>query len=84
MGIQDAPKVTALEHFDWLVKYKIREIPYGQIAKGDQNKPEQQSVADGVKSAAELVIGPEYKEWLRPGKPGRPPRLRSVSRLRTS
>jgi hypothetical protein len=71
-GAVQLPTVIALEHFDRLVKYQIREMPFGQIAREDENGTGQQGIADGVKRAAELVIGPDFKDWLRPGKPGRP------------
>jgi hypothetical protein len=67
-----APKAMAVEHFDWLVKYQLQGIPYGRIGKQGATKRGQQTIADGVKHAAELVIGPKFSEWLRPGRPGRP------------
>jgi len=72
MGFEKAQRVTALEHFDWLAKYQVQELPFAKIARHSGLVREQKTVAHGVKSAAELVIGPGWQHWLRPGKPGRP------------
>jgi len=65
-GIEKAPLAKDPEHFDWLVKYQLQGIPFRQIAKQDASGPGQQAVSDGVKSAAQLVIGRDFKKWLRP------------------
>jgi hypothetical protein len=63
------------EHFTWLVQYQVRQQPFARIANNDPSRPETPAVTDGVKDAAQLVIGPGWKRWLRPSKPGRPKTL---------
>jgi hypothetical protein len=70
--LNKATKKVSLKHFDWLVYYQIQRRRFGQIASACANKPDRQTVADGVKDAAELVIGSHWQRWLRPGSRGRP------------
>jgi hypothetical protein len=66
-----AAKRAAVEHFDWTILYQVKGLRYGQIAKSECRS--HQTVAGGVKDVAKLVIGPGWKQWLRRGRPGRPP-----------
>jgi hypothetical protein len=69
-GLCPTPAKLNTEHFDWLVLYQVCEQNFARIGK-DHDR-DAQSVADGVKDAAELVIGPASERWLRPPRPGRP------------
>jgi hypothetical protein len=77
-GREKAPRRFAIRHFDWLVLYQVLETPYYQIAKTEyvkkagQMKAAVNFVTRAVKDAAELVIGRDYKSWLRKSPPGRP------------
>lgn len=42
----------------------------------DTLKTERARITDGIKSAAEQLIGPLVKRWLRPGRPGAPGKRR--------
>jgi hypothetical protein len=63
-------------------KYQIakaiaeRSASYRAATTRDQKaallRSEEKKVAKGIASAAELVIGPDWKSWLVPGQPGRP------------
>lgn len=70
--VPKAPTKFNTDHFDWLVLYQIHGKHFAEIAEADPHKPNHQTIADGVKDAALLVIGPAWKHWLRPSKPGRP------------
>jgi hypothetical protein len=71
-NLESGIRKVAQEHFDWLVLYQVRAWTYGRIAKIPGSRRDPQTVSDGVKDAAQLVIGPGWEQWLRPGKPGRP------------
>jgi hypothetical protein len=71
-GLTSGMKKIAQEHFDWLVLYQVKAWPYGRVAKVPGSRRDPQTVSDGVKDAAQLVIGPGWEQWLRPGRPGRP------------
>lgn len=73
--MEKTPRKTSIEHFDWLVQFQILEHTYAAIAKIAKSKVTSQTVSDGVKSAAEVVIGRGWEKWLREGKPGRPPKV---------
>jgi len=67
-----APAKVSTDHFDWLVQFQIQEKTFYRISKDDPAEPDPQTVSDGVKSAAYLVIGPAWETWLRQPRPGRP------------
>ena len=71
-GFERTPRLTAKEHFDWLVRYQVQGVRFQRIGRESAVKRETQTIADGVKDAAEHVIGPGWQTWLRPGRPGRP------------
>jgi len=75
VGLEKTPRVTAREHFDWLVLYQVQGVPFSQIGQRENPTREPQSIADGVKTAAAHVIGPGWERWLRPGRPGRPRKI---------
>jgi hypothetical protein len=70
----------SVEHFEWLVLYQIGKRNYAEVSRALDPEPEGSIISDtktktsGIKSAAELLIGPRYVEWLRPGRRGRQPR----------
>jgi hypothetical protein len=74
MEAKRVPVRQSREHFDWLVIYQVNCKSYAEIAKHhlDVNEGNRQTVTDGVKSAAEQVVGRDWKRWLRPSPPGRP------------
>lgn len=62
-------------HFDWLARHQIKEASYADISlglpRGDDADP--RAVGQGVRSAAEALVGSDFKKWLRPpAKGGRP------------
>jgi hypothetical protein len=74
VGFQPAPRVKAEEHFDWLARFQILGLPYRQIGLQATDERRTTSVIQGVEEAAELVIGPGWRQWLRPSERGRPPK----------
>jgi hypothetical protein len=65
------------EHYDWLVRYQVEGMRYADVFQTvKKEKPElsENTVRYGIRAAAELIIGVEWKRWLRPGKSGRPRR----------
>jgi hypothetical protein len=72
-GFQPTRRVTAERHFDWLVQYQVKGKPLLQIANECSPPTTIQSVREGVRAAAERVIGPGWEDdWLRPAQIGRP------------
>jgi len=63
-------------HFDWLVRAQLEGTRYSAISRmlqGTGFDADRRAVGQGVRGAAEAVVGPDYKEWLRPtDKGGRP------------
>jgi hypothetical protein len=71
-GFQPTRRVTAERHFDWLTAFQVQLKPLLQIAKRCSPPTTTPSVWEGVRAAAERVIGPGWEEWLRPAQIGRP------------
>jgi hypothetical protein len=70
VGLQPTRRVTAKRHFDWLVQYQVQGKLFNEIAK--QSGAKTPSVFEAVRGAAERVIGPGWKGWLRRASRGRP------------
>jgi hypothetical protein len=73
-------------HFDWLVLYQVREMDYSEIARRISAKGTagHQVVSNGVKTAAMLLFGENWKGWLRPASSGGRPRKNDVKAPRRS
>jgi hypothetical protein len=71
LGSNKSPLKLNRDHFDWLVLYQLKGLRFAQIAT-DLGESYPQTVIDGVKGAAQLIIGPEWKKWLRKPQRGRP------------
>jgi hypothetical protein len=60
------------KHFDWLVLYQVAQQGASAIGKDAEEKESRQTVEMGIKRAAEILVGPDYRRWLRrirpPGK----------------
>jgi hypothetical protein len=69
-GAKPSVKKIAYEHFDWLILFQVKGDSYATIAKANHRTV--QAVDEGIKKAAEALIGERWKEWLRPTKRGRP------------
>jgi hypothetical protein len=74
LGLRPTKRVAATRHFDWLVRYQVQRKPLLQIANGCSPSATTPSVWQGVRAAAELVIGPGWEGWLRHAPRGRPPK----------
>jgi hypothetical protein len=73
LGLKRITRKTAPEHFEWLVRYQVLGHSFKRIAK--ECFRTRQAITAGVHGAAELLIGPDWKSWLRrSGKPGRSPK----------
>jgi hypothetical protein len=72
LGFEKATKATAEAHFEWLALYQVKEERFAEIARTSSDSPTTQTVHDGAKAAAELVIGPGWQRWLRATRRGRP------------
>jgi hypothetical protein len=71
-GLQPTKRVMTMQHFDWLVRYQVQRKPLLQIAKHCNPPTTTPSVWQGVRAAAERVIGPGWERWLRRAPRGRP------------
>jgi hypothetical protein len=74
-----SPDKQKREHYAWLVLYQIEEMRYAAVARkvneGRGSEPlTENTIRIGIKDAANLIIGPGWQDWLRPGEPGRPKR----------
>jgi hypothetical protein len=73
VGMAKVGRKAAAEHFEWLVRYQVLGHSFKCIAKVCHRT--RQAITSGAHDAAELLVGPNWKSWLRPpGKPGRPPK----------
>jgi hypothetical protein len=80
VGYVKTPRILQSDHFDWLALYQVKGLSKYRVAKtvGASNatpsrvRANEKKVAKGIENAAELVIGPSWRLWLRPGTPGRP------------
>jgi hypothetical protein len=72
LGKLKVPRKVSTEHFDWLVDYQLLGNSFPEIKRTARDASSRQTVDQGVKDAAEAVVGPCWKKWLRPGKRGRP------------
>jgi hypothetical protein len=73
-GFQPTQRVTAERHFDWLTAFQVQRKPLLQIAKECSPPTTAPSVWQGVRAAAERVIGPGWEGWLWQPPRGRPPK----------
>lgn len=64
--------ITKQSHFEWLARFQVMEESWANIKDGIYRT--KGAVKMGALKAAELIIGPEYGDWVRKGKPGRPPK----------
>jgi len=71
-GLERAPLKQQGDHFEWLVRYQIQGWSHNKIAR--EYKTFRQTVAEGINSASELLIGSAWKFWLRAQKKGGRPR----------
>lgn len=69
-GWEPTPVRHQIEHYDWLVRYQVQGWDYMRIAK--EHGTSRQVVTDGVKNAAEMLVGNLAAEWLRTPRRGRP------------
>jgi hypothetical protein len=61
------------KHFRWLALYQVKRWNNARIAHEFEDDPtSSETVRQGVRNAAQLVAGPNWKSWLRRGQPGRP------------
>jgi len=67
-------------HFDWLVRHQIKEESYAAISRGllPGFDADPRAVGQGVRSAAEALIGPGFETWLRPPAKGGRPKVRGA------
>jgi hypothetical protein len=65
-----APHQLSAEHLDWLVEYQVSGCSFRSLAA--HYSMDRHNVAKAIKGIAELVIGPRWREWLRPSERGRP------------
>jgi hypothetical protein len=72
-GRKKAPRKVDPEQFDRLVLYQVVGWSIGRISKEHLPKCARQTIGNSLKKAAELVIGPAWKTWLRRNSVG-PPR----------
>jgi hypothetical protein len=72
-GLLSLPYRRASIHFAFLALFQCQRRSSYQIAR--QCKCGRSAVSEGIKNAAEAVIGPSYEDWLMPPlPPGRRPR----------
>jgi hypothetical protein len=85
MGLEKRPRTIQPRHFDWLALYQAkgwnratiaRHVKKSWEAKGTSAEHLTQTVRQGIRDAAELVVGWSWRSWLRPAKAGRPPKPR--------
>jgi hypothetical protein len=85
LGFNKHPRKVRREHFDWLALYQVRGWNNAEIARhvkkswpaqGTSAAHLEQTVRDGIQTAARLVVGPSWRSWLRRGKSGRPKKPR--------
>jgi hypothetical protein len=70
-GLTHRPRTWTTAHFEWLVRYQVLGESYGQIAKSRRCSP--QNCKQAIAKVAKAMVGPSWKQWLRPpGLPGRP------------
>jgi len=86
VGLYQHPQVTQPDQFKWLALFQVKGWNKTEIAehvketwpaKGTSVEHLRETVRLGIESAAELVIGPSWKSWLRQGQSGRPRRPRA-------
>ena len=81
--LERIPEIREKEHFEWLVLYQVNQLHFSDVTRKVKPQPERApkdtaafrsdkaAVTDGIKRAAERLIGPRFTDWLRPGEPGR-------------
>jgi hypothetical protein len=70
-GLRQRPRKFEAAHLEWLVRRQVQGWSYTRLSK--QYKKVRSTVEHGVKAAAELVFGPDWRRWLRANcRPGRP------------
>jgi hypothetical protein len=71
LGAKPWPRKFEEEHFEWLAYYQVKGLSFETLGK--QVDQFRQTVTEGVRGAAGMMIGEWYKQWLRaPRRPGRP------------
>ena len=68
--LESRPEKTH-DHYEWLVMYQVAKNTFTKIASLNKEDGETLGTARaritfGIKTAAELLVGPQFKEWLRP------------------
>ena len=58
------------KHLEWLIAFQVMEKSYYGI--GEKDKDAVAKVTRGIETAAQLLVGPRFRDWLRAVKPGRP------------
>jgi hypothetical protein len=70
-GMAQRPRTWTPHHFEWLVRFQVQGWSHNQIATAHDCT--RQTIPPALNQVANLMVGPKWKQWLRPpGKPGRP------------
>ena len=54
---------------EWLIEFQVLEKSYYAI--GGKDKDAVAKVTRGIETAAQLLVGPRFRDWLRSVRPGR-------------
>jgi hypothetical protein len=72
-GLEQKGTSWSPEHFDWLVQYQILRWSQAEVAKTYHRT--RQTIQSAIHHVSQLLIGPKWRQWLRPpGRSGRPRR----------
>lgn len=63
-GLVKRPRKGAPNRFDWLVHYQVLGWSKSRIAS--EKNQSRSGVQDGIRESARLLVGKNWKSWLRP------------------